>query len=290
MGGGWVLEVDIESYFEKIDKTRLQEILRQRVRDGVLLRLIGKWLNAGVMEDGCVYHPETGAPQGGVISPMVSNIYLHEVVDKWVQTQVQPHMKGRVMMVRFADDLVIVCNREDDARRIAAVLPKRLGKYGLRLNSQKTRLLKFHRPNGKNPRAGEAAGPTSFDLLGFTHYWGRSRKGYWVVKRRTMKSRLSRTLKAVAGWCRRNRHEPVKKQHEALVRKLRGHDAYYGITSNYAALAVLRTWVARIWHKWLSRRSRKARLSWEQMQKLLEAFPLPKARVVHSALPRAANP
>lgn len=290
MGGGWVLEVDIEAYFDSIDKSKLQEIIRQRVCDGVLLRLLGKWLNAGVLEDGSIYHPETGTPQGGVVSPILSNIYLHEILDKWFETQVKPRMKGRVMLIRFADDLVVVCQREDDVRRIEAVLPKRFGKYGLRLHPTKTRLVNFQRPRGKKPSKATNAGPESFDLLGFTHYWGLSRNGYWVVKRKTMKNRLSRTLRAIADWCRKNRHKSIKEQHKILVQKLKGHDAYYGISGNFAALAVLRMWVTKIWHKWLSRRSRKAYLVWEQMQKLMKAYPLPKARIVHPYQPRTANP
>ncbi|MFQ5382439.1 MAG: group II intron reverse transcriptase/maturase [Dehalococcoidia bacterium] len=285
MGGGWLLEIDVESFFDSVDRKQLQQILRQRVRDGVLLRLIGKWMRAGVMEQGNVYHPGTGTPQGGVISPLLANIFLHEVLDTWFEQQVKPRLRGRACLFRYADDVTVLFENEDDARRVLAVLPKRFGKYGLRLHPDKTRLVEFRRPGDK-----QDSRPGTFDFLGFTHYWGRSRKGNRVVKRRTARSRFTRALRRIHRWCRRNMHEPVKQQHAALVRQLRGHDAYYGITANYPALAALRPRVERIWRQWLSRRSQHGRLSWEKMRRLLKVFPLPKPRVVHSALPRAAKP
>jgi group II intron reverse transcriptase/maturase len=290
MAGGWVLEGDIESFFDSVDHTKLREVLTQRVRDGVLIRLIGKWLNAGVMEGGEVRHPEAGTPQGGVISPMLANIFLHEVLDVWWDREVRPRMSGRASMIRYADDFVLVFETEEDARRVAEVLPKRFEKYGLRLHPEKTRLVRFEKPaSPPPPRGGGGVGPTSFDLLGFTHYWGLSLKGKWVVKRKTAKDRFSRTLRRIATWCRLNRHLPIKEQHAALVRKLRGHDAYYGITGNASALAVLRYWVRRIWRKWLNRRSWKSRMTWARMDRLLGFLPLPPARVVHSIY-RVAKP
>jgi group II intron reverse transcriptase/maturase len=199
MGGCWVLEVDIEDFFGSLDKTKLREILSQRVRDGVLLRLIGKWLNAGVMEEGCLYHPETGVPQGGVISPILSNVYLHEVLDQWFEGQVKPRLKGRAFLTRFADDFVLTFEREEDALRVQAVLAKRFDKYGLRLHPTKTRLVRFYPPTSSNPQGGEGQRQRSFDLPGFTLYWGRSRKGRWVVQQKTMKSRLAPHLDVVQG-------------------------------------------------------------------------------------------
>ena len=289
MGGCWVLEVDIEDFFGSMAKTRLREIVRQRIRDGVLLRLIGKWLNAGVMEEGRIYHPETGVPQGGVISPLLSNVYLHEVVDQWFENQVKPRLKGQAFLTRFADDLVMTFEREQDALRVQAVLPKRFDKYGLRLHPDKTRLVRFHPPSTSNPPGGEGQRQRSFDLLGFTLYWGRSRKGRWVVQQKTMKSRFRRALRRISMWCRENRHRPVKEQSEALSQKLKGHYSYYGVTGNYRALLLLYERVKRIWHKWLGRRSNRP-LYWDRMVAILKAFPLARPRVVHSAYPRAANP
>jgi RNA-directed DNA polymerase len=288
MGGGWVLEADIEGFFDAVDHTQLREILSQRVSDGVLIRLIGKWLKAGVMEEGVVRHPETGTPQGGVISPLLANVYLHEVLDLWWERDVRPRMTGRTALVRYADDFVLLFEKEEDAHRVEAVLSKRFEKYGLKLHPEKTRLLKF-KPPASPPTGGDGGVGSSFDLLGFTHFWGKSRKGKWVVKCKTMSSRLSRTLKRISTWCSVHRHLPLKAQHIALSRKLRGHDAYYGITGNARALSMLRPLVQRIWHKWLSRRSWKATLTWARMNRLLEVFPLPPPRVVHSVF-RSAKP
>jgi len=278
MAGGWVLEVDIRKFFDTVDHAHFREILGQRVRDGVILRLIGKWLNAGVMEGVELSHPEMGTPQGGVISPLLANIYLHAVLDEWFVRVVQPRLKGRAVLVRYADDFVFVFARRDDAERILEVLPKRFGKYGLTLHPEKTRLVPFRRPDRDDD---DSKGPSTFDLLGFTHYWGTSRKGHWVVKKRTAKDRFSRTLRRIAEWCRRHRHADVEVQHRVLVRKLRGHYAYYGVTSNNSALARIWYETTAIWRKWLSRRSQKAFVSWERMLRLLERFPLPAPRIVH---------
>ena len=288
MGGGWVLEADIEKFFDSVDHAKLRAVLSQRVRDGVLSRLIGKWLNAGVMEDGMVRHPETGTPQGGVISPMLANIYLHEVLDAWWERDVRPRLRGRAALVRYADDFVMVFETEEDARRVADVLPKRFEKYGLRLHPEKTRLVCFRKPDGRNTLK-DGSGATSFDLLGFTHFWARSQKGNWVVKKKTAKDRFSRTLKRISEWCRVNRHLPIREQHAALSRKLRGHDAYFGVTGNSPALSVLRHCVQRIWFRWLRQRSWRSAWTWVRMNTLLTRFPLPVAHAVHSIY-RVAKP
>ncbi len=288
MGGGWVLEADIENFFDSVSHAKLREVLSQRVNDGVLTRLIGKWLKAGVLEEGVLRHPVTGTPQGGVISPLLANVYLHEVLDVWWEREVRPRMRGRTALVRYADDFVLIFEKEEDARRVEAVLSKRFEKYGLKLHPEKTGLVRFERPDTRPP-GGDGDGGSSFDLLGFTHFWGKSRKGNWVVQRKTMSARLSRTLRRISMWCSMHRHLPIKQQHAALSRKLRGHDAYYGITGNARALSLLRHRVVRIWQKWLNRRSWKAALTWRRMNRLLEVFPLPPARVVHSVY-RSANP
>lgn len=289
MGGGWVLEVDIKSFFDSISHAQLRGILDQRVRDGVLRRTIDKWLAAGVMEGTQVSHPDAGTPQGGVVSPLLANIYLHEVIDRWFERDVKPRLVSRAFMVRFADDLVMVFVSERDARWVWDVLPKQLGRYGLTLHPTKTRLLEFR------PRAGGTTLPTngdkgSFDLLGFTHYWARSRRGSWVVKRKTAGSRFRRAVKRVYEWCRTYRHAPVPWQHEQLGRKLRGHDNYYGITGNRKALARFRSEVRWAWRTWLNRRSAKARMTWERFECLVERYPLPAPVVRHWLRPRAANP
>lgn len=278
MGGGWVLEVDIKKFFDTLDHERLREILSHRVRDGVILRLIGKWLNAGVMEGLVLSHPEAGTPQGGVVSPILANIYLHEVLDEWFVRDVHPRLSGQAMLVRYADDFVIVFARKEDAERVLDVLPKRFGKYGLTLHPDKTRLVPFRRPDRDD---GSGDGPGTIDLLGFTHYWALSRKKRWCVMKSTAKDRFSRTLRRIREWCRMHRHEDVETQQRALARKLNGHYAYFGVTSNYPALGRLLYEVTRIWHKWLCRRSQKGYLPWDAMNRLLERYPLPTPRIVH---------
>jgi group II intron reverse transcriptase/maturase len=233
MGGGYVIDLDIRKFFDTLSHIHIQKILRQRVRDGVLLRLIGKWLNAGVMEEGCITYSELGVPQGGVISPLLSNIYLHEVLDKWFEEVVKAYLKGKAFMVRFADDAVLVFQRREDAERVMEVLPKRFEKYGLKLHPEKTRLLDFKRPGEQGVEGDE---PATFNFLGFTHYWAVSQQGNWVIKRKTIKERLSRALKRLNQWLREVRHEPIAKQHKDLCAKVRGHIQYYGITGNSKAI------------------------------------------------------
>jgi RNA-directed DNA polymerase len=288
MAGGWVVEIDIRKYFDRIDHGMLREILRRRVRDGVLLRLIGKWLNAGVLEDGGIMYPEAGSPQGGVISPILANIFLHEVLDVWFDREVRPRLAGKAALFRYADDAVFLFATETDARRVLEVLPKRFGKHGLELHPEKTRRLDFRRPDRLLPTGGDV-GPGSFDLLGFTHYWGKARSGKWIVKRRTAKDRFRRALKRVGDWCREHRHDEVREQQRALGQKLRGHFGYFGITGNYEAISRFLHEVKGLWCKWLQRRSQRGQMPWDRMHGLLERFPLPAPRI-RPLLPRAASP
>ncbi len=288
MGGGWIIHLDIESFFDNVDWRQLRNFLDQRVRDGVIRRAIGKWLNAGVMESGEVSHPDRGTPQGGVVSPLISNLYLHEVLDLWFEHEVKPRLRGRAFEIRYADDAVLVFEQEEDARRVLNVLAKRFAKYGLRLHPDKTRLLDFRSP----PRAGRGGrqGERSFELLGFTHFWGRSRKGRWIVQRKTAKASFSRALREIGHWCRTHRHWSLTDQQAALSRKLQGHYAYYGITGNARALVRFLCEVQRLWRKWLDRRSWHARMNWVKFTRLYERYPLPPPRVVHSVYRRAATP
>ncbi len=284
MGGGWVLEVDIKGFFDALDHGHLRAFLDQRVRDGVLRRMIDKWLRAGVMEDGALTHPETGSPQGGVVSPILANVYLHEVLDRWFEETVKPRLQGRACLVRYADDFVIVFASESDARRVYDVLPKRFGKYGLTLHPGKTQLMSFHRPRlSRHGAEGDRSPrPGSFELLGFCHYWARSRRGFWVINRKTAPSRFTRALRRVDEWCRRHRHRSIKEQRDALAKKLQGHCGYYGITGNSQTLVRFRNELGRRWHRWLNRRSQRSRMTWETFNKLLARDPLPSAKCVHS--------
>lgn len=285
-GGGWVIEVDVQRFFDTLDRAQLRTFVRRRVRDGVVLRLIGKWLNAGVLEDGRVTYPEAGTPQGGVASPLLANIYLHEVIDTWFEAEIKPRLKGQALLIRYADDLVLGFTDETDARRVLAVLPKRCGKYGLTLHPDKTRLIDFRRPPGlPTPRDRR-----TFDLLGFTHYWARSRQGYWVIKRKTAKDRVSRATTRMGRWCRDHRHASIQEQHQALRQQLRGHYAYYGITGNARALGQVLRAVTRRWRSWLDRRSDRRSWTWDRFTRYLRAHPLPPPILIHSAYRLAANP
>lgn len=279
INGGWVVDADIEKFFDRLDHQHLRGFLDQRVRDGVLRRVIGKWLKAGVLEEGQYRRNSEGTPQGGVISPLLANIYLHEVLDTWFVKEVVPRLQGQAELLRYADDFVILFEREDDARRVMAVLPKRLSRYGLSLHPDKTRLLDFRCPRtgGKD----RSQRDRNFDFLGFTHYWGRSRRGHWVVRQKTAKGRFKRAVVTIAAWCRRHRHLPIGEQRAALARKLTGHYAYYGITGNYRSLYRFRRQLVLTWHKWLARRSQRG-MPWARFWQLLERYALPQVRVTHS--------
>ena len=278
MGGGWALEVDIRKYFDTIDHKHLRTVLRQRIGDGVVLRLIGKWLNAGVTERGELSYPDVGTPQGGVISPMLANIFLHSVLDTWFESEVKPRLRGRAELVRFADDFVIALEREDDARRVHEVLPKRFEKYGLTLHPDKTRLVPFRRPPYSKDDDGttKGSGQGTFDLLGFTLYWARSERRYWVIQLKTARDRFTRTLHRLNEWCRRNRHLPVSEQSKRIGRALVGHFAYFGVVGNQGRLLALRHATYRIWRSWLNRRSQRSRVTWAKMKAIYARYPLPR--------------
>jgi group II intron reverse transcriptase/maturase len=281
--GGWVVEADIRDCFGTLDHGWLRKILSRRICDGVLTRQIGKWLNAGILEGGTRTRPEAGTPQGGVISPILSNVYLHDVLDVWFKRAVQPKLQGRAFLVRYADDFVVICEREGDARRIYAALPKRFSTFGLELHPEKTRLIPFKRPPYRPDGRGNKT--ESWDFLGFTHYWSKSLKGAWVVKRKTMASRLSRALQAINDWCRKHRHLPAKRQQQILSLKLRGHCGYYGITGNAVALQQYREGMRRLWRKWLKRRSHAARrVGQDWWDSFCKNYPIPPARAVRSVL------
>jgi group II intron reverse transcriptase/maturase len=276
----WIVDVDIRKYYDTIDHRHLRSFLDRRVTDGVIRRMIDKWLKAGVLEAGQLQRSTEGTPQGGVVSPALSNVYLHHVLDEWFEDQVRPRLKGRAILVRYADDAILAFEDFLDAKRVLAVLGKRLGRFGLSLHPDKTRLVdfRFRRPEGKPHPATDG---TTFNFLGFTHLWGKSRNGKTVVRQVTAKDRYARALKAVTKWCRKNRHRPMAEQHARLSAMMRGHYAYYGISGNSRRLRWFAHQVARIWKKWLSRRGRHGRFLWSRLNAILKRRPLPPARIVH---------
>jgi RNA-directed DNA polymerase len=290
--GGWIADIDLRKYFDTIDHGRLREFLQRRVRDGVLMRLIGKWLNAGVLEDGELSYPDKGTPQGGVISPLLANVFLHYVLDEWFVGEVKPRLEGHAAVIRYADDFLIVFAHEEDARRVMDVLPRRMEKYGLTIHPQKSRLVDFRSPEAERTEDSEGKDPGggTFDFLGFTHYWGRTLRGTWVVKKKTARGRLRRALDALWDWCRDHRHEPLEAQHGTPKRKLQGHYAYYGITGNSSSIRGYHWQATRFWRYWLGRRHRDGTIPWDRFNRLLRRYPLPRPRIVHQWNRLAAKP
>jgi len=275
----WIVDANVSGFFDNLDWGHLREFIQQRVSDGGILRLLGKWLQAGVLESGALTYPDKGAPQGGVISPMVSNVFLHRVLDEWFVKDVHPRMQGRCFVTRFADDFIIGFELEADARRVMEVRPRRFARFRLTIHPEKTVLTAFKRPPSRNQSAG---GTATFDFLGFTHYWAKTRRGYWVIKRKTIGKRLRRFMKGIWTWCRENRHAPLQEQYQTLSLKLRGYYQYYGIRGNFKMLEVVFEHTERAWQYWLSRRSHKGHITW---QKFVDAvhrkLPLPKPRIIH---------
>jgi hypothetical protein len=275
-------KITAKQYAENLDENLyiahnlLRDTIRLRVNDGGIIRLIGKWLNAGVAEGGRIIYPEKGTPQGGVISPVLSNIFLHYVLDDWYVKQVQPRMKGKCFLIRFADDFIMGFQLESDAKRMMEVLPKRFSRFKLDLHPEKTQLIPF----GKPPRSGKPKG--TFDFLGFTFYWGKSLKGYWVIKKQTARKRRNRFMRMLWNWCKEHRHDPLEEQHESLCSKLRGFYQYFGVRGNYKVLEVVYEYAEEAWRRWLGRRHRGGYISHKEFKKIIMSFPLPCPRIVHN--------
>ena len=272
-GANWVLEADIRSFFDAVPHHRLLEMIRNRVADGSILRLVGKCLRVGVLEGEQLTSSDVGTPQGSVLSPLLANIYLHHVLDVWFEEVVKPRLLGCAELVRYADDFVVCFSRQDDAERVMDVLPKRMAAYGLTLHPDKTRLICFHRPP---KRQDGGKGPGTYDFLGFTFYWKRARDGSWVNGCKTRASRLRRAVRRVGEYCRRNRHRPIPEQHEGICRRLRGHYNYFGVNGNIQALRMLLFHARRVWFAWLRRRGQRRKISWERYALMLERYPLPR--------------
>ena len=270
----YILEADIVSFFDSIDRRMLMKMLRGRIADEKLMRLVGKCLHVGVIDGERYLEPDGGTAQGSSLSPLLGNVYLHYVLDVWFEREVKPRLRGRSALVRYADDFVMCFEREDDADRVWRVIGQRFSRYGLTLHPKKTRCFSFHWPLD-----GGGKGSTTFDFLGFTLYWQRSRSGKWRVACKTRGARLRRAITSANEWCRRHRHHSVKEQHLALTRKPKGHYSYFGVNGNSHALAKVRYAVTLAWQKWLNRRSQRARMTWKRFCELLARFSLPAPRI-----------
>lgn len=278
----YVLDADISDYFSSIVRSKLTEMLKKRITDKHLLALVGKWLQVGVIEDRKLFLTDNGTYQGAVISPVLANVYLHEVLDLWVENEVKPRLKGRMKIYRFADDFIATFTFKEDAERFLQVLPKRFEKFGLKLHPDKTRLIKFGRYAWANyKRTGNK--PATFNFLGFTHYCGTTLKGKFAVKVKTMAKRQRRGIVRVMQWCDKNRHLLLGEQHQYLRTVLQGHYAYYGRRNNFLSLRKFYRSVERIWQKWLSRRG-GGYVSWYKLRKIRSKYPLPKPRIVQGRL------
>jgi group II intron reverse transcriptase/maturase len=280
-GVQFVLDCDISSFFDNLRHDVLLSLLRKRVKDGRLLELIEMWLEAGIMDGKEMVFPEKGSPQGSVISPLLANVYLHEVLDRWFAEVVVPHCRGKVILIRYADDFAIGCEREEDAQRIMKVLPLRFAKYGLEINADKTKLVRFVRPSRKADPILPGTKPGTFNFLGLTHYWGQTWKGGYTIKRKTEGTRLRRAMTSYWHWCRANRHRPLDRQYQELCAKLRGYYQYYGVRCNSQCLDLVYYAAERAWRYWLNRRGGR-KLTWRTFRRLKAEYPLPRPRIVQS--------
>jgi group II intron reverse transcriptase/maturase len=278
---GWILELDITAYFDSIVREQLMEMIEKRVRDRSVLRLIRKWIQVGVIDDGKFLVSETGTGQGQTISPLLANIYLHYVLDEWFEEVVKPRLRSEAHEIRFADDAILCFHYREDAEKVKNVLAKRFAKYGLTLHPEKTRLLEFGRYAEERAKKQGKKKPGTFDFLGLTHICARSRRGKFTVHVRTMRKRLCRSLTAVSEWCQEHRHTEVDEQQKILNAKLRGHYQYYGRPTNFPSLLKFYRGVVRIWWKWLNRRTRGNQLTWERYTELLRRHPLLPPQIRH---------
>jgi group II intron reverse transcriptase/maturase len=275
-GVEWILEADIQAYFDSVDRAKLLEIIRERVADESFMRLVGKCLHVGVLDGQEFSKPDQGTVQGSIISTILGNIYLHHVLDRWFEREVRPNLASHARLIRYADDFVMGFKSRQDAECVMQMLHARMEEYGLKLHPEKTRLVPIA-PPAKGTTDGK--GPATFDFLGFTVYWARARSGRWSLRMKTLKARLQRALKALGEYCRRHRHDPLKEQHAALSRRLQGHNNYFGVNGNSRAIRLVLEQAEIVWRKWLCRRSQRKRLTWKRFRAFLKVFPLPQPSI-----------
>jgi RNA-directed DNA polymerase len=274
-GMRYIIDADLKNYFGSISHKHLRSFLGHRVNDGVIRKMVDKWLNAGILEEGMTTYPTEGTPQGGIISPLLSNIYLHYVLDKWFSEQIRPLLKDKSFIVRYADDFILGFANEQDAIRVLEVLPKRFDKYGLSLHPEKTMLIDLRSKRG--------AGERGFDFLGFTHYMGKSRKGKSILKRKTSKKKLTKSITQTEEWIKGNRFRKLRDLIKELNVKLRGHYNYYGLTFNLKGIRCYYEEIRRRLHKWLNRRGGRKVWIWERFAALIDKWiPLLKPKIYHT--------
>jgi group II intron reverse transcriptase/maturase len=275
-GHHWVIEMDIKGYFDSIPHQQLREMFRRRITDGVLNRLVLGWLKAGVMKEGAWEATEAGTPQGGIVSPLLANLYLNDVLDQWIEHEVKPRIKGGAELIRYADDAVICFKQETDARRVYKVLHKRFEKYGLKLHPEKTKLVHFQSSSG-----GPGGEETSFKFLGFHFYMGKSRQGHPVPKEKTDATRQKKSLKAIWEYCQKQRHKPLAQQQAALRAKVQGYINHYAISNNLPSLEAYVRAVKQAWLYWLNRRGSPKLMHWEEFEAMVKRWRWVELRVVH---------
>jgi group II intron reverse transcriptase/maturase len=276
----WVLDADIRSFFDTLIHEWLVKFLEHRVADRRVIRLVQKWLSAGVLEDGQRTESEVGTVQGGSVSPLLANIYLHYVFDLWVQWWRKKQARGEVVVVRFADDFVVGFEHRHEAEQFLVALKQRFARFGLELHPEKTRLIEFGRFAATNRERRKEGKPETFNFLGFMHCCSKTRTGRFTVRRQTMRKRMQAKLQAIRIELRQRMHEPIPEQGKYLRSVVRGHIQYYGVPFNSSALFAFRQAVGRLWWQVLCRRSQRRNLPWEKMTRYIKGF-LPPARVCH---------
>jgi RNA-directed DNA polymerase len=287
--GRWSYEADIVSFFESLERPKRKEMLGRRVADGALLRRMGQCVHVGGLDGATVVEPEWGPAQGAVLSPLFGNVYGHDALDRWCATEVTPRLQGKAPLLRYCDDFLIGCAREDEARRGVAVLDKRMGRFGLARHPDQPRLLPLRRPP-KPQQSGK--GPATFDFWGCPFSWARTRKGHWRMACTTRRASLRRATTSIYDWCCRHRHLSMQDQHAALQRRWRGHCNYFGLRGNYNSMMRLVDATKRAGYKWLRRRRQRTRLNWERCTDMLRWWPLPRPRIpvrIWDGSPRATS-
>jgi group II intron reverse transcriptase/maturase len=276
----WVLDADIRGFFDAIDHEWLRKFVEHRIADQRIVQLIQKWLNAGVLEDGVKVRSETGTVQGGSISPLLANIYLHYVFDLWVQQWRKTQARGDVIVVRYADDFIVGFQHRHEAEAFLTALKQRFAKFALELHPEKTRLIEFGKFAASNRKRRGQSKPETFNFLGFTHICGTRRDGKFTVLRKTMRKRMQAKVLEVKVELRRRMHEPVPAQGKWLKSIVEGHCRYYGVPMNFRALTLFHFRVTRLWRQALGRRSQKSRITWERMKRLIRLY-IPPVRIHH---------